>query len=61
MTLSQEAEIYLGDGLYARFDQFGMLILRTPRDGGDHWVALEPEVLEALRTYVDSVVGPKHG
>lgn len=47
-------EIYLGDGLYARFDRFGMLILRAPREGGDHWVGLEPEVLESLLTYVAS-------
>ena len=47
-------ETYLGDGLYARFDRFGMLILRAPREGGDHWVGLDPEVIEALVKYIDA-------
>ena len=38
---------YLGDGLYASFDGF-MFTLRAPRDDGDHWVGLEPEVLRAF-------------
>ena len=37
-------ETYLGDGLYASFDGY-QVILRAPRDGVDHWVALEPPVL----------------
>lgn len=40
-------ETYLGDGLYASDDGF-MVTLRAPRDGGDHWVGLEPEVIESL-------------
>lgn len=44
-------ETYLGDGLYASFDGY-MIILRTPREGGDHWVALEPPVLEAFERFV---------
>jgi hypothetical protein len=43
-------EVYLGDGLYASFDGFAFT-LRAPRTGGDHWVALEPEVLEAFDRY----------
>jgi hypothetical protein len=42
-----EKEVYLGDGLYASFDGFSFN-LRTPREGGDHWVALEPAVFDAL-------------
>lgn len=40
-------EVYLGDGLYAEFDGY-QFILRASRIGGDHWVALEPEVLKAF-------------
>lgn len=41
------SETYLGDGLYASFDGY-QVILRTSREGGDHWVALEPSVYAAL-------------
>lgn len=37
-------EEYIGDGLYARYDGFAIW-LRAPREGGDHEVALEPQVL----------------
>ena len=42
-----EKEVYLGDGLYASFDGFSFN-LRAPQEGGDHWVALEPDVFNAL-------------
>lgn len=42
-----DAATYLGDGLYAE-DQGGVIILRAPREAGDHWVALEPGVFVAL-------------
>jgi len=44
-------EIYLGDGLYAIYDGF-QVILRAPRQGGDHYVALDPEVYRALVAFV---------
>lgn len=44
-------ETYLGDGLYAHID-CGTIWLRAPRDGGDHEVALEPEVYKALLQFV---------
>jgi hypothetical protein len=47
-----EHEEYLGDGLYASFDGF-QIVLRAPRDGGDHFVALEPTVWRALRDWLD--------
>jgi hypothetical protein len=47
-------ETYLGDGLYASFDGF-MLVLRAPRTEGDHWVGLEPEVYDALIRFVAEV------
>jgi len=45
-------EIYLGDGLYASFDGYHV-VLRAPRMGGDHYVALEPSVMRALQDYYD--------
>jgi hypothetical protein len=47
-------ETYLGDGLYASFDGW-MLTLKAPREDGEHWVGLEPEVLEALLQFVESI------
>lgn len=44
-------EIYLGDGLYASFDGW-QFTLRAPRATGDHYVALEPIVLERFMEYV---------
>jgi len=41
---------YLGDGLYAHLDGF-MITLSTQRGAGEHYVALEPEVFEALIQY----------
>lgn len=52
--MSEDIEAYLGDGLYARFDGW-QIYLRTAREDGDHWVALEPEVLAALVRYVSSL------
>lgn len=43
-------ETYLGDGVYARFDGYQIWI-RTPREGGDHEIALEPGVFDALVAY----------
>ena len=42
-----EKEVYLGDGLYASFDG-SSFNLRAPREGGDHWVALDPAAFDAL-------------
>ena len=47
----QNAETYLGDGLYASFDGW-QLALRAPRLEGDHFVALEPTVYQALREWI---------
>jgi hypothetical protein len=54
MALANE-EFYLGDGLYASFDGF-MFVLRAPRDGGDHWVGLEPSVMAAFDTFRKDVM-----
>lgn len=47
---------YIGDGLYASDDGF-MLTLRTERTNGEHWVGLEPEVLESLFRFVERTRG----
>ena len=49
-----EKETYLGDGLYASFDGF-MITLRAPRENGDHWVGLEPQVYAELLRFVDGL------
>jgi len=43
-------ETYLGDGCYARFDGY-QIWLRAPREHGDHEIALEPDVFNALVEY----------
>lgn len=45
-------ESYLGDGLYASDDGF-MIRLRAPRDFRDHWVSLEPEILDAFFRFIE--------
>lgn len=47
-------ETYLGDGLYASFDGF-QIWLRAPRENGDHEVALEPAVWNALNDFVEQI------
>lgn len=46
-----DKEVYLGDGLYASFDGYNV-ILRAPRAGGDHWVGLEPSVIREFMRYL---------
>jgi hypothetical protein len=50
MTVQEET--YLGDGLYASFDGF-MIILRAPREDGDDWIGLEPAIASALQEFMD--------
>lgn len=40
-------DIYLGDGLYAKYDGWH-IILAAARGSQVHWVSLEPENLERL-------------
>lgn len=47
-------ETYLGDGLYAHFDGYHIR-LRAPRENGDHEVALEPPVFDALLEYRERI------
>lgn len=50
-------ETYLGDGLYASFDGCAIW-LRAPRETGDHVVALEPAVFDALIRYREELYRP---
>lgn len=43
-----EKEHYLGDGLYARIDGPFDIMLRAPRENGDHYVVLDYEMLQEL-------------
>jgi|GraSoiStandDraft_47_1057283.scaffolds.fasta_scaffold3251776_1 hypothetical protein len=52
----QPGETYIGDGVYVRFDGY-QLLLRTPRENGDHVIALEPAVYFALRDYARKIWG----
>ena len=47
----KQSDVYLGDGLYASFDGY-QFVLRAPRQDGDHWVALEPGVLQVFMAFV---------
>jgi len=49
-----EKEVYLGDGLYFSWDGFAFT-LRAPREFGDHYVVLEPEVLAAFDNFRERV------
>jgi hypothetical protein len=51
---SREHEEYLGDGLYASFDGW-QVVLRAPRETGDHFVALEPAILARLVEFISGL------
>jgi hypothetical protein len=48
---------YLGDGVYAELDDYGRVLLTTEGDGYDRTnaICLEPEVIAALRRYLEDV------
>jgi hypothetical protein len=52
--MNEKKEKYLGDGLYARYEN-GMIGLRAPRAGGDHECFLEPAVLYKFFSFVAEV------
>ena len=43
-------KVYLGDGLYAAFDGY-QIILSAQRDDITHWIGLEPETQYLLDQY----------
>lgn len=50
-------ETYLGDGCYASFDGY-QIWLRAPRASGEHVIALDPKVYEALIKFVKRLREP---
>jgi hypothetical protein len=40
-------EVYVGDGVYARWDGMAVL-LKTERDNGTHYIYLEPQHIENI-------------
>ena len=58
--LQMTDEDYLGDGLYASYDGW-MITLSAPREHDEHYVALEPEVFEALLQYAMKIGWLKKG
>ena len=42
-----EAKVYIGDGVYAEYDGFGVW-LTTERENGTHRIYLEPSMLDVL-------------
>jgi hypothetical protein len=49
---------YLGDGVYVSHDGYQFL-LETDRRDGKHFIAVEPEILQAFFKYVESILKVK--
>jgi hypothetical protein len=49
--MTEEREVYLGDGLYASFDGY-QFALWASREDGDHVVYLDPGVLKAFLAFI---------
>lgn len=50
-----EKETYLGDGVYVSNVEAGIK-LRAPREGGDHVIFLDADLMEALGKYLDKII-----
>ena len=46
-------QVYIGDGVYARWDGMAVL-LSTERDNGTHYIYLEPQHVENIRKLMES-------
>ena len=46
-------QVYIGDGVYARWDGFSVL-LETERDTGKHYIYLEPQHIENIRKLIET-------
>jgi acyl-CoA thioesterase FadM len=53
--MTQEDNIYLGDGVYASFDGYQIWLAVNHHENKQ--VALEPKVMEALLEYANRVLG----
>lgn len=56
--MKRENESYLGDGLFASWDGY-QILLRAPRDNGDHLVFLDPMVLESFFNFLEQRLNVK--
>lgn len=61
--MKKETEVYLGDGLYASFDN-DCFEIRTPRMGAsgdivDHYIVLGPYEMTEFINFISSKVGPE--
>jgi hypothetical protein len=54
MTTKFGHETHLGDGLYASFDGW-YVVLRALSDDRNYWITLEPSVLSAFIDYVEKI------
>lgn len=45
---------YIGDGVTAVYDGNGIM-LKTPRESGEHYIYLEPEVVHSLMEFVAAI------
>ena len=51
--MSDNKDVYLGDGVYASFD--GYQVWLAVNDHNNKVIALEPQVFEALKLYVEKL------
>lgn len=51
-TTVKQDRTYLGDGLYAQDDGFNINLI-APREIGDHYVCMEPDVLQQFFKFVE--------
>ena len=54
-TVTEEPKVYLGDGAYARFDGYGIVLTAENGIRATDTIYLEPEVYRALVAFVDSL------
>ena len=57
--MTESKEVYLGDGLYASYDGY-QIMLRAPRGFDvDHEVYLEPSTLQSFQNYIKELENAK--
>ena len=50
--MNEETKEYIGDGVYAKFDGFGVILTTENGFEATNKIYLEPQVLDALQNYV---------
>ncbi len=54
MTLKTKPMMYLGDGVYAIFDGYGVWLHANSHDNPTDKIYLEPDVYQALKIFIES-------